>query len=176
MVFHLVYYPWSPRVICIKILSCQLLCSFDSRPQKKKPTGCSGWDTSQTKIRYSCNVLKAGTCVLQSNYPSKTWFEAWELPSIIVTDEGWEPNDSKEANERQFDPTPLNKNTYTNRWNSESGVSTKPPSRCQTLEQPHLMKSQCHLWKLVMRKMGNESSRCKCYILLLGSMWHTFLD
>lgn len=60
-VFHLVYYPWSPRVICIKILSCQLLCSFDSRPPKKKPTGCSGWDTSQTKIRYSCNVLKAGT-------------------------------------------------------------------------------------------------------------------
>ena len=38
------------------------------------------------------------------------------------------------------------------------------------------MKSQCHLWKLVMRKMGNESPRCKCYILLLGSMWHTFLD
>ena len=38
------------------------------------------------------------------------------------------------------------------------------------------MKSQCHLWKLVMRKMGNESPRCKWYILLLGSMWHIFLD
>ena len=50
---------------------------------------------------------KLEPCVLQSNYPSKTWFEAWELPSIIVTDEGWEPNDSKEANERQFDPHPI---------------------------------------------------------------------
>lgn len=73
-------------------------------------------------------------------------------------------------------PPHQTKTHTTNRWNPESGVSTKAPSRCQTLEQPHLMKSQCHLWKLVMRKMGNESPRCKWYILLLGSMWHIFLN
>ena len=51
----------SPRVICIKILSCQLVCSLDSDPQKM-PTGCSDWDASLTTIRY----LKCIAAIFQS--------------------------------------------------------------------------------------------------------------
>lgn len=67
----------------------------------------------------------------------------------------------------------------TNRWTSESGVSTKAPSRCQTLPNPGATtpyEVSVPPVEIVMRKMGNESPRCKWYILLLGSMWHIFLD
>ena len=75
-VFHLVYYPWRPRVICIKILSCQLLAASTLDPPKKgQRVAAVGIITIQTTIRFSCNVLELEPCVLQSHYPSKTWLK-----------------------------------------------------------------------------------------------------